>query len=86
MKATRYYHRRVLHKRPYLRDEHVLQVLRSPLRREVQPDGRIRHWGAVEAYGGRILRVVTFEDGETVHNAFLDRGFRTDPRPEGAER
>ena len=26
--------------------------------------------------GGRALRVVTLEDGETVHNAFLDRGFR----------
>jgi hypothetical protein len=26
----------------------------------------------------RILRVVTLEDGETVHNAFVDRGFRED--------
>ena len=24
---------------------------------------------------GRWLRVVTLEDGETVHNAFLDRSF-----------
>jgi len=24
----------------------------------------------------RILRVVTLEDGETVHNAFFDRDFR----------
>jgi hypothetical protein len=26
----------------------------------------------------RILRVVTLDDGETLHNAFLDRGFRED--------
>ena len=26
----------------------------------------------------RILRVVTLADGETVHNAFFDRGFRRD--------
>ncbi len=26
----------------------------------------------------RILRVVTLEDGETIHNAFFDRGFRKD--------
>jgi hypothetical protein len=34
-------------------------------------------------HGGRwrqsyILRVVTLEDGETVHNAFFDRTFRED--------
>jgi len=26
----------------------------------------------------RILRVVTLEDGETLHNAFVDRGFAED--------
>jgi hypothetical protein len=26
--------------------------------------------------GPRFLRVVTLEDGETVHNAFFDRNFR----------
>jgi hypothetical protein len=26
--------------------------------------------------GARILRVVTLEDGETIHNAFLDRGYK----------
>ena len=24
----------------------------------------------------RVLRVVTLDDGETIHNAFFDRGFR----------
>lgn len=49
------------------------------MRREVQADGRIRHWGVVvDPRDGkeRVLRVVTLEDGETIHNAFFDRGFR----------
>jgi hypothetical protein len=25
---------------------------------------------------GKILRVIFLEDGETIHNAFFDRGFR----------
>jgi hypothetical protein len=28
----------------------------------------------------RYLRVVTLADGETVHNAFFDRGFRQDDK------
>jgi hypothetical protein len=47
----------------------------------VQDDGRIRHWGRVtlqDEAKPRILRVVTLEDGVTIHNAFLDRDFRED--------
>ena len=43
--------------------------------RAVQADGRIRFWGRVPEFGNRVLRVVTLEDGVTVHNAFLDRDF-----------
>lgn len=78
VKTTRYFEEQVLRKRPYLRREWCEQVMANPLRREVQPDGRIRFWGIVEAAPDRILRVVTLEDGETVHNAFYDRRFRTD--------
>ncbi len=56
-------------------------VLANPLRSAVQDDGRIRHWGLVSLPSEteqRILRVVTLDDGETLHNAFLDRGFRED--------
>ena len=28
----------------------------------------------------RVLRVVTLSDGETIHNAFFDRGYRDDQR------
>jgi len=55
-------------------DEAVLAVLAAPAHRTTQADGRVRLWGYVPSLG-RWLRVVTLEDGETVHNAFLDRNF-----------
>lgn len=42
---------------------------------EPQPDGRIRHWVFISEIG-KYLRVVTLEDGETIHNAFPDRNFK----------
>jgi hypothetical protein len=65
----------VLRKRPYLHRDWCERVLANPIRREVQADGRIRWWGIIEEFDGRVLRVVTLADGETVHNAFPDRGF-----------
>lgn len=78
MKTTRYFEEQVLRKRPYIERAWCADVLAAPLRREVQEDGRIRSWGRVPDPDGapRILRVVTLEDGETVHNAFFDRGYR----------
>ena len=76
MKTTRYFDEQVLRKRPYIRREWCARVVADPIRREAQPDGRVRYWGFIPELGGRALRVVTLEDGETVHNAFLDRGFR----------
>jgi len=54
-------------------------VLVDPVRHIVQSDGRRRSWGRVILPGEekrRILRVVTLDDGETLHNAFIDRDFR----------
>ena len=81
MATTRYFEEQVLRKRPYLSVEMCREVLAAPLRREVQQDGRIRFWGQVRLpseQDERILRVVALEDGETLHNAFLDRGYRED--------
>lgn len=72
---TDYFRRDVLPKRSYLRLEWCLAVLKKPVRREVQSDGRIRYWGYVPELG-KYLRVVTLEDGMTIHNAFPDRRFR----------
>jgi len=76
VKTTRYFEEQVLRKRPYLRREWCEEIIADPLKRQVQPNGRIRFWGIVKKLGGRVVRVVTLEDGETIHNAFLDRGFR----------
>jgi hypothetical protein len=81
MKTTPYFEEQVLRKRPYIERSMCLAVIAAPLRREVQENGRIRHWGEViDARDGkeRILRVVNLEDGETIHNAFFDRDFRKD--------
>ena len=75
MKTTRYFEEQVLRKRAYLKREWCERVVAAPLKSEMQPDGRVRHWGRVAELGGRILRVVTLADGETIHNAFPDRGF-----------
>jgi hypothetical protein len=81
MKTTRYFEEQVLRKRPYIEREWCREVLAAPVRREVQADGRVRFWGRILAKGEtrpRFLRVVTLDDGETVHNAFFDRNFRED--------
>jgi len=69
----------VLRKRPYLLREWCARIVANPIRSEVQPDGRLRFGGEVPELGARrFVRVVTLPDGETVHNAFLDRGFARD--------
>lgn len=74
MRTTRYFEEQVLRKRPYLREEWIEAVLRAPAHRQEQPNGRVRLWGYIAPLG-RWLRVVTLEDGATVHNAFPDRDF-----------
>ncbi len=75
MKFTPYFNNKVLFKRPYLRLEWIEKVITRPIRREIQPDGRIRLWGFIEETG-KFLRVVLEPDGQTVHNAFFDRRFK----------
>ena len=74
---TPYFRRRVLQQRPYIRLEWCELAIREPAYKETQPDGRIRHWIHIEELG-KYLRVVTLEDGETLHNAFPDRNFKLD--------
>jgi hypothetical protein len=83
MKTTRYFEEQVLRKRPYIRREWCAMAVANPLRTERQEDGRLRLWFKVQAMAGNaphVLRVVTLEDGETIHNAFFDRNFREEPR------
>jgi len=75
MKTTRYFEEQILIKRPYLQKEWCENVVNNPLKKEIQPDGRIRYWGYI-AELNKYLRVVTLDDGETIHNAFPDRNFK----------
>ncbi len=77
MKTTQYFEQNVLQKRPEIKEnwqKWCQQVINNPLKKEVQPDGRIRFWGEIPGKE-KPLRVVTLEDGQTIHNAFFDRGF-----------
>jgi hypothetical protein len=53
----------------------IESTIESPLKREIQSDGRVRCWSKIPEKD-KYLRFILLEDGETVHNAFFDRGFR----------
>ena len=76
MKTTAYFE--AVRKRPdraVIPDDWIERAMSSPIREQIQADGRIRRWIQIPEAGGRFLRVVLLPDGETVHNAFFDRGF-----------
>jgi predicted polyphosphate/ATP-dependent NAD kinase len=77
LKVTNYFG--VMRSRPdrsAIKDEWIEQVIRLPEREQVQIDGRIRRWGKIRDSDDRYLRVILLSDGETVHNAFFDRGYK----------
>jgi len=77
MKTTQYFqYTRQRSDRALIQDEWIERVIQSPLREEIQSDGRIRRWARIAEMDNRVLRVILLEDGETVHNAFFDRGFK----------
>jgi hypothetical protein len=75
LKTTRYFEEQVLRKRPYLKREWCERALKEHIQREIEEQGRVRYW-IFQPELGKHLRVVTLEDGETVHNAFPDRNFK----------
>ena len=75
MKMTPYFRRRVLEGRPEVDPAWCESALQEYVRREVQlEDGRVRFWVFIPERN-KYLRVITLSDGETLHNAFFDRGF-----------
>ena len=83
MKFTRYFLEQIQVRRPYINIDDCLEVIANPLSISIQIDGRKRHWGKViDLRDGktRVLRVVTLEDGETIHNAFYDRDYSEDEK------
>jgi hypothetical protein len=73
---TDYFEKEVLRKRPYLKKQWCIQVLKNPLRVERQENNRFRFWGVIKELEGVVLRVVTLDDQKTIHNAFPDRSFK----------
>ena len=77
MKTTNYFQTiRVRPDRAIIKDEWIQHVVRSPEKEHIQADGRIRRWARIEEMENRYLRVILLPDGETVHNAFFDRGYK----------
>jgi hypothetical protein len=75
MKFTQYFlHVKQRIDRAAIKMEWIEQAIENPIYTEVQLDGRIRKWKKIEEEG-KFLRVILLPDGETVHNAFFDRGF-----------
>lgn len=75
MKSTSYFDDFASQKHPEAQREWIEFVLNNSVKREVQANSRISYWGNIEEAEGRVLRVITLDDGETVHNAFFDRNF-----------
>jgi hypothetical protein len=76
MKTTAYFD--ATRQRPdriVIQDEWIERAIRAPLQEIRQADGRSRRWIQVTEMENRYLRVILLADGETVHNAFFDRGF-----------
>ncbi|MHB8746433.1 MAG: hypothetical protein ACYC7I_07865 [Gammaproteobacteria bacterium] len=77
MKTTKYFQAtRVRPDRAMIKEEWIQNVVRFPEREHIQIDGRIRRWAKIEEMEGRYLRVILLPDGETIHNAFFDRGYK----------
>ena len=75
MKTSRYFEEQILKKRTYLTLEMCIKIIENPIKEKIQEDGRKRYWGLVPGLN-KIIRVVVLEDGETLHNAFMDRSFK----------
>jgi hypothetical protein len=75
-KFTEYFEKEVLRKRPYLKKEWCIEVVKNPIKVEPQEYNRFRFWGVISELEGQVLRVVTLADKRTIHNAFPDRRFK----------
>ncbi|UXE64227.1 MAG: hypothetical protein KA717_18070 [Woronichinia naegeliana WA131] len=75
MRSTRYFQQFACQKHPEIEESWIERILANPLTKEHRANGRMAYWGNIEEADGRVIRVITLEDSETVHNAFFDRNF-----------
>lgn len=77
MKTTKYFDTiRTRPDRAMIKIEWIQFVIDNFEKETIREDGRIRRWAQIARMENKYLRVILLEDGETVHNAFFDRGFR----------
>jgi hypothetical protein len=77
MKVTKYFESLSNREdRARIKMEWIQRVAESPEKEHIQADGRIRRWGPVPEMEGKYIRVILLPDGETIHNAFFDRGYK----------
>ncbi|MGI9288903.1 MAG: hypothetical protein ACR2P1_26235 [Pseudomonadales bacterium] len=77
MKTTKYFDSLQLRPdRAGIKHQWIQYVIENAEKVELQSDGRIRKWAKIDEVANRYLRVILLDDGETVHNAFFDRGFK----------
>ena len=75
-KFTPYFENEVVRKRPYIKKEWCINIIKNPIQIEKQEFNRYRFWGKIDELDGKILRVITLDDKLTIHNAFPDRRFK----------
>ena len=77
MKTTKYFDSiRSRPDRAIIKLEWIQFVIDNFEKEAIQEDGRIRRWAKIVEMENKYLRVILLEDGETVHNAFFDRGYQ----------
>jgi hypothetical protein len=59
VKTTRYFEEQVLPRRPYIQREWCELAIQNPVKREIQPDGRIRYWCYVEELETNALPITS---------------------------
>ncbi len=74
MKTTRDFEEQVLRKRPYIDLAQCAEVLATPLRRMVQDDGRVRHWGRVVDGRDGTARVLRASNSKRASGGFFRWG------------
>ncbi|PSN12499.1 hypothetical protein C7293_19890 [filamentous cyanobacterium CCT1] len=75
LKTTAYFDDFASQKHSEVQRQWIQAVLLNPVKIVRQPNVRVSYWGNIPDAENRVLRVITLEDGETVHNAFFDRNF-----------
>jgi hypothetical protein len=78
LKTTAHFEQ-VLRQRPEIKREWCEEIARNMGYRKRTPRGRIICWGWVEELK-HYVRVVLLEDGQTLHTAMIDSGFKEGSR------